>query len=246
MVMTSRGIWAIGASVAGLALLVGPLLGQQARAPQDGGVHKAASPSASAPPAPVAPVIGTVDLELVFKSYDKVKFANKEFNAAMLARKNELMKIMSEAQSEAELMGKFTPGTEDFKKHENRVTMLKAQHEAGREQAERDFALKQAESMATLYKEVQAMVGRIAQWRKMNYIVKISNQPISGSDPNSVMNAISSTMVYADPRNDITNDVIHNLNRMYHQFAASPTDTTKSTNRLPGTSQGGAPQPEKD
>ena len=69
--------------------------------------------------------------------------------------------------------------------------------------------------MATLYKEVQAMVARIAKWRKMTYVVKVSNQPISGSNPNSVMAAMANTMVYADSRNDITNDVVYNLNRMY-------------------------------
>ena len=231
MVASSRGILAIGLSLTGLALLVAPSLGQQ----QDGSVRKSAGQSTSKPPAPVAPIIGTVDIEYVFKNYDKVKVANKEFNAAMLARKNELLKIMSEAQQEAELMQKFNPGSEDYKKHETRVTELKARHEAGREQAEREFALRQAESMATLYKEIQAMVARIAQWRAMNYVVKVSNQPISGTDPNSVMGAISSTMVYADPRNDITNDVVHNLNRVY-QSTASP--TPNATNRGPGAAAG--------
>ena len=143
---------------------------------------------------------------------------------------------MSEAQQEAEMMQKFNPGSEDYKKHETRVTELKARHEAGREQAEREFALRQAESMATLYKEIQAMVARIAQWREMNYVVKVSNQPISGTDPNSVMGAISSTMVYADPRNDITSDVVHNLNRLY-QATASP--TPKASNRTPGAASAG-------
>ncbi len=233
MVASSRGILAIGLSLTGLALLVGPSLGQQ----QDGSIRKAAGQSTGKPPAPVAPVIGTVDIEYVFKNYDKVKIANKEFNAAMLARKNDLMKIMSEAQQEAELMQKFNPGSEDYKKHETRVTELKARHEAGREQAEREFALRQAESMATLYKEIQAMVARIAQWREMNYIVKVSNQPISGTDPNSVMGAISSTMVYADPRNDITSDVVHNLNRLY-QATASPTPKAAS-NRSPAAGAAG-------
>jgi Skp family chaperone for outer membrane proteins len=232
MVASSRGILAIGLSLTGLALLVAPSLGQQ----QDGTVRKAAGQSPTTPPNPIAPWIGTVDIEYVFKNYDKVKVANKEFNAAMLARKNDLMKIMSEAQQEAEMMQKFNPGSEDYKKHETRVTELKARHEAGREQAEREFALKQAESMATLYKEIQAMVARIAQWRKLNYIVKVSNQPISGTDPNSVMGAISSTMVYADPRNDITSDVVHNLNRYYHS-TASP--TPKASNRTPANAATG-------
>jgi Skp family chaperone for outer membrane proteins len=218
MVASSRGIVAIGLGLAGLAYLVAPTLGQGPQ--QDGSVRKTASPSTGAPPAPVAPVIGTVDIELVFKSYDKVKVSNKEYNAALLARKNELMRIMSEAQEEAQMLSKLAPGTEDYKKHENRVTQLKAQHEAGREQAEREFAQRQAEAMATLYKEIQEMVKRVAQWRKMNYVVRVSNQPITGTDPNSVMAAISSTLVYADNRNDITNDVIFNLNRIYKATAA--------------------------
>ena len=139
-----------------------------------------------------------------------------------MARKNDLMKILSEAQSEAEMLAKLAPGTEDYRKHENKVTELKARHEAGREQAEREFTQRQAEMMATLYKEVQAMVSKVAEWRKMNYIVKISNQPVSGANPNSVMAAISSTIVYADPPNDITNDVTHNLNLFYKRPRVLP------------------------
>ena len=211
MVISSRAIVAVGLSVVGLALLVGPSLGQQ----QDGGVRRTASPSTATPAAPITPVIGTIDMDAVFKNYDKVKVSSEEFKAAALARKGELQKIQADAQQEAEILAKLTPGTEDFKKHENRVTELKAKFEAGREQAERDFAAREAEAMATLYKEVQAMVARIAQWRKMTYIVKVSNQPISGSNPNSVMAAMANTVVYADARNDITNDVVYNLNRIY-------------------------------
>jgi len=224
MVLSTRGILAIGLGVTGLAFLVGPSLGQ----PQDGTVRKTAGPTAGAvfsPPA--APVLGTVDIDSVFKNYEKFKAASKEFNAAMLARKNELMKIMSEAQEEAQMLSKMTPGTEDFTKHENRVTELKARHEAGREQAQREFALRDAENVATIYKEVQAMVVRVAKAKKMNYVVKISNQPISGTDPNSVMNALQSTLVYADPVNDITNDVIYNLNRLY-QATAGPAPNARN------------------
>jgi Skp family chaperone for outer membrane proteins len=232
MVASSRGIFAIGLGLAGLAYLVAPTLGQVPQ--QDGSVRKTTSPTPATPPAPVAPVIGTVDIELVFKSYEKVKVSNKDYNAALLARKNELMRIMSEAQEEAQMLSKFAPGTADYKKHEDRVTELKARHEAGREQAEREFAQRQAEAMATLYKEIQEMVKKVAQWRKMNYVVRVSNQPIAGSDPNSVMAAISSTLVYADNRNDITNDVIFNLNRFYKATAAPATRPAADAMPTPG------------
>jgi Skp family chaperone for outer membrane proteins len=87
--------------------------------------------------------------------------------------------------------------------------------------------------MATLYKEVQTMVSKIAAWRKMNYILKVSNQPVSGANPNSVMAAISSTVVYYDPRNDITADVTHNLNKFYR--SAMGTAAPKAAAGAPGT-----------
>jgi outer membrane protein len=175
-------------------------------------------------------VIGTIDLDVVFKNYEKVKASNKEFNEAMKVRRAELMKLESEGRQEAEMMQKLTPGTEDYRKRENRLTQLKAQMEAGRESAEREFALRQAETMATLYKEVQAMVARVAVWRKMTYVVQVSNAPITGTDPNSVMAAINRTMVYADPSNDITNDVVMYLNH-YYKAVANPSPTPKATNR---------------
>jgi outer membrane protein len=211
MVISARAILTMGLCSVGLALLVGPSLGQQS----DTGVRRTANTTATNPAVPVPPVIGTIDMDRVFKEYEKVKSSSEEFKAAAQARKADLVKIQGEAQAEAEILAKLTPGTDDFRKHETRVTELKARFEAGREQAERDFASREAEAMATLYKEIQAMVARVAQWRKMTYVVKVSNQPISGSNPNSVMAAMANTMVYADPRNDVTNDVVFNLNRMY-------------------------------
>jgi outer membrane protein len=232
MVISWRAIVTTGLCAVGLALLVGPSLGQQ----QDGGVRRTASPSTGAPSAPVAPAIGTIDMDAVFKNYEKVKVSSEEFKAAAQARKAELVKIQGEAQQEAEMLAKLTPGTEDFKKHENKVTQLKAQFEAGREQAERDFAAREAEAMATLYKEIQAMVARVAVWRKMTYIVKVSNQPISGSNPNSVMAAMANTVVYADSRNDITNDVVYNLNRMYKATGGTSAKASASTPPAAGSS----------
>ena len=146
----------------GLAFLVGPSLGQQ----PDRAVRKAANPGTGETcpfPDPIPPFIGTVDIDTVFKNYKNSKLVGKDFNAALLTRKNELMKLMSEAQEEAQLLTKLTPGTEDSHKHEDRVTEFKARHEAGREQAQREFASVRRRMFATIYKEVQGMVSEDRQ-----------------------------------------------------------------------------------
>ena len=65
------------------------------------------------------------------------------------------MKIESEARQEMEMMQKLQPGTADYKKREDHITMLKAQMEAGRESAQREFTMREAEMMGTIYKEIQ-------------------------------------------------------------------------------------------
>jgi outer membrane protein len=154
-------------------------------------------------------------LDAVFRGYEKFKVINKEFQAAVMSRQGELMKLKSEGEEEDQMLSKLTPGTADFKKHEDRLTELKARAAAGREQAQREFQLRDSENLATIYKEAQLMVTAIAQWRKMNYVVRVTNVQPTGTDPNTVMAAIQNTVIYADPRNDITNDVIYNLNRRY-------------------------------
>jgi outer membrane protein len=218
MVVSTRAIAAVGLGVVGMAVLVGPSLGQQS---QDPAIKKAAT-QATAPRPPAPATVGSVDIAAVFKGYDKVKVNSEEFKSAVMAKKGELMKFMTEAQQESEMLAKMTPGSVDFKKHEDRITQLKAQHEASREQYEREFTMREAEMLATLYKEIQAMVGRVAQYRGLSYVVRVSNDPITGANPNSAMMAIERTVVYADPRNDITSEVVGYLNQTYKAAGGTP------------------------
>ena len=133
MTVSTRAAWALGLGVAGFAIAVGPTLGQQ----QDAGVRKTTA-SAASPKAVSPAVIGTVDLDAVFKGYDKVKADSEEFKSAAQVKKGELMKLQAEAQQEQEMLAKITPGNPTAKKHEERITALKAQHQAGMESAERD------------------------------------------------------------------------------------------------------------
>jgi outer membrane protein len=242
MVASSRKIVAIGLGLAGLACLVAPSLGQPQQG--DAAVRKTANPNPAqnGPKPPIAPVIGTVDLDFIFKNYEKVKVTEREFAEAIKIRRGDLMKLENDARQEAEMMKNMTPGSEDFRKHENKITDLKAKMEAQREQAEREFTLRNAERMATLYKEVQTAVGRVAQWRGMTYIIKVSNAPISGSDPNTVMAAMYQSVLYADPRNDISNDVVHYLNRWYQAVA---TPAQKPGSRISGGAAAGKAAPDQ-
>lgn len=236
MVLSSRLIVAAGLGVVGAGLLSAPIQGQQ-----DAAVRKTNGGAASSFKTGTAPVIGTIDLDAVFKNYEKVKYANEEFQGAMLAKRGQLMKLQQEYTQEAEVLSRFAPGQEEFKKQEDKLTELKARMEAGREQAEREFQSREAEAMAGLYNEVTEVAKRIAQMRKMTYVMKVTNQSPSGANPQAVMAAMANPMIYFDPANDITQDVVHNLNRVYKEAGGPIAKGTAAAG--PAAAQPGAAAP---
>jgi Skp family chaperone for outer membrane proteins len=217
MIGSTRAVLAMGLGLFGVGCLVGPLLAQQR---PDGDVRKVAAntpppPQQAASKPPPTAVIGTVDIENVFKNYDKFKFQREEFSAAALAKHKELMALQAQGKEEVDKLQKMVPNSVDAKKIENTLTQLKAQIDAGKEQAQRDFALRETEMLIATYKEVHAMVARVAEFKGMTYVLKVSNNPIAATNPDSAMAEMGKTVLYSDPRSDITRDVIHNLNREY-------------------------------
>ena len=77
----------------------------------------------------------------------------------------------------------------------------------------------QAEAMATHYKEIQDTVAALAKAKGLTYVVKVSPGPQSDSEPNEVLAFLNRSVVYADPRNDLTEEVIRNLNRRFRQVS---------------------------
>jgi outer membrane protein len=223
MIVSSRASFMWGFGLIGLGLITGSVFGQAGA--QDRNVQRSASQTgaASAPAASAPLSIGTVDFDKVFKDYEKVEVLKKEFQSAAMSKRNDLMKISAQAQEEMTVIQKLDPRSPDYKKHENKITQLKAELEANREQAERDFSLREAEMLATIYKEIQDMVRRVAQFKHLTYVIKVSKAPVNGSDPQSVMAAMANPVLYADASNDITEDVIKYLNTFYRQATGAAT-----------------------
>lgn len=197
-----------GCGLAGLIALSDPITAQQ---PQSG----AAAAKTAAPIAPA--IIGTIDMDAVFKGYDKVKASSDEFKAAAMAKQEELTKLGAEIKIEIDKLAKLKPDQADYKKQEALITELRAKHEAGRQSAEREFSRLEAESLGGLYQEISKMTSRVAMHKGMTYVVKVSSDAVDGQDPNSVMAAMSRAVVYADKRYDITRDVLYNLNLEYQK-----------------------------
>ena len=247
MLRSTRAALALGLGCVGVAGLVGQSVAQQG----DGKVQRVANANpgnGNAPSAVQMPAvaIGSIDVEGVFKNYDKVKVAGETLNAEVMIRYNDLTKLANEGKQEQEKLTHMAPGTADAKKCEDKMVQLKAQIEAGRQNAEREFTQKETEMMSSIYNEVAAMAAAIARDRGLTFIVKYNDAKVQATEPNSAMSAMSKTIVYADPRVDITNDTIKYLNHSYKiaggRAPKPPTAATAPAGRpaaSPATNPGG-------
>jgi outer membrane protein len=215
MAVSKRVALALGCGLVGLASLAGHVIGQ------DGAVQKASGSQGAKQSLPPA-VIGCIDMDAVFKGYEKVEFIRKQIESEAAVKKGELGKIMSDAQQTAKEMEVLQPGSADFKEHDAKLTRYKAELDAAREQAQREFAQREAEALAVIHKEIQAMVEVVAKYNHMTYVMRISNEPVTGADPNSVLAAMSRSVVYSDPSSDITQVVIRMLNKQYQASGGKP------------------------
>lgn len=199
---------------------------QQAAA--DRGVQRTASntggtaAATSNGPTPGLPaVIGTIDMDSVFKNYEKVKVSSDDIAAKAMAKQNELQKLVADMKTLAEKQASLSPSSPEFKKLDQQLTQMKITGEAAQESARKELAQVEAEALSALYREIQSMTARVAAWRGMNYVVKVSNEQPSSADPQAVMAILSRTVVYSDPRNDITQQVVQFLNQEYRKVAAA-------------------------
>ncbi|HEY2155848.1 MAG TPA: OmpH family outer membrane protein, partial [Isosphaeraceae bacterium] len=217
---STRAALAIGLGLVGVAGLVAPSMGQQA---QDASVRPAASNGTGAAAQPAAPkpapaaVIGTIDMEQVLKNYDGFRVGMEGIEAEGMARQNELMKMGQEMNGEMEKLRKLNPGSPDQSRCEQRISELKAKGQALKEQAQLDLSRKEAEVLATTYSEIQRMADGVAKQRGMNMVVQAPVTAPSASNPKSIEQALFRTLLVADKKLDLTNDVTYWLNYYYKE-----------------------------
>jgi Skp family chaperone for outer membrane proteins len=227
----TRPTLVVGLCLVGVAGLVSRSFGQQQADPKfktASAADTTATATAGTRPAPKPISIGSIDIDRVLKEYAKYKVEGENLRAEALARHNSLMNIATEAKQQQEMHAKMVAGSQDAQRIEAKMTQLKAQFEAGRENAEREFTQKEAETMATIFNEISAMTKGVAKSHMMTFVMRYSDTQASGTEPNSVMAAMSRTVLYADPTVDITADVIYWLNQRYKESggpAPKPTST---------------------
>jgi RNA polymerase sigma factor (sigma-70 family) len=186
--------------------------------PRDDGVENRVIDTSSSRPSSSA--IGSIDMDAVFKRYEKAQQAEERLKADRNSKQEQLDKLTTQTKASIAMLHKFVPGSTDFKIRESQIEALKRQYDSVREPAEREFTRREAENMAVLFKEIQDSTASVAKDKGLNYVIKVSPALQANSEFNKVLDVLKGSVVYADPRNDLTEEVIRDLNRRFQGLEA--------------------------
>lgn len=173
--------------------------------------------------APPAPKIGLIDMEEVFKNYDKFSALQDEFNADMQVSQAQLKKgydrlqlMQKKAQDKS-----IKKGSPKFLELEVNFTKKKAEFEADVQNSKRSFDRRKAELFKTIYGEVQDMVDAYAKRFEYTLVMQFRRPKFDSADPQSVQQSLTSSVVYYNPNDDITDKIVRYLNKQYADASMS-------------------------
>jgi RNA polymerase sigma factor (sigma-70 family) len=162
-----------------------------------------------------ATTIGSIDMDAVLKRFEKLQRAAQTLKDAA-AREGERLareqKRLTELQSRLKLLG-GRPGGADIAALEDEIASLRSHIETDQTRARDELSRREAQTLAALSEEIQTAINAVAMAKGLTYVVKISPRPPSDSNVDAVRDALGRSVLYADPRTDITEEVIRGLNR---------------------------------
>ena len=130
-------------------------------------------------------------------------------------RKSAIDRLAEEILKQAELRDKLVPGSGDYTAADKTLALLKYQNIAEREALESEAARREAESVSELYKDIQQAVAAAARARGLDYVVRVAPGPKPTSNAGQLSAELNRAVIYADPKFDLTEDVVRDLNRRY-------------------------------
>jgi Skp family chaperone for outer membrane proteins len=166
-------------------------------------------------------------MDAVLKRYAKVRQVQERLSAARDASRGRIATLEAEIYGNTRLLDRLVPNSTDYRAATDRAVDLKGQIEKEREAAERETAQLNARESAGLLEDIQEVVADVAKARGLDYVIKVEARPRPDAGDLEVTTAFKRSVLYANPRNDVTEEVIRELNRRFEATAEKGRDKTR-------------------
>lgn len=197
--------------------------------------------------------IVVIDIAKIFKGHHRfnqlmadIKKDIEDFDGYV---KNETgkLKVMGEA------LQSYRTGSLEYKQKEEEAARLTSDLQVKVGLKKKELLEQEARVYFTVYRELEQKVAIFAQQNRITMVLRFNSDDMKEDDRNSVLQGVNRAVVYYHPQLDVTNLVLHELNRGVQPYvpptnngAAGGNGQANLNNRpyIPPTGPGPQPQPQ--
>lgn len=160
--------------------------------------------------------VGSIDMDAVVESVERSEGSRRtrqRLEAERQALAESLNRFKAQIGEITAQMDRSQPGSESRQARERRLADLKERYAREYEDLEKKVMRHEARDSAVAFKGIREAVAAIAEARGLDYVVTIDRAPEPDAGLNELNAAFKHPVLYANPRHDITEEVIRELNR---------------------------------
>jgi Skp family chaperone for outer membrane proteins len=191
----------VAAAVVGICSLVGSLVGPSEASAQGQG-------------RPSGHNIAVVDVSIIFKKHARFLGMIEKFKKDVQGAEAKLKTEFDQIKALQEQLKGLTPGSPDYKQMEQRIAHSGADWQVKQQTQKKDLMEYEGRIYFQVYREIDDSVKRFAQKNEIALVLRYASDPVDDpNDRNEIVRGINKSVVYVDPRLDITDWILTDLNR---------------------------------
>lgn len=157
--------------------------------------------------------MAVVDIEYIFKNHHSFKQQMDQLKQQMEAADADARRDQEELRKLAEQVKQYGEGTPEFKQKEAELMKRHGDLNLKVSLMKKEFMEKEGRVYFNVSREIDDAVKVIANKNGIVLVVRFNGDPVDPNNRNDIVRNIGKSVVYNDPRMDITPYVLHELNR---------------------------------
>lgn len=171
------------------------------------------APAVAQQPTHVASPVAILDLPYLFRNHQRFKQMDEVLKQEIGTAEQQFLGEQKALKEAASRLGELKQNSPEFKQLEEDLAKKDADISLRVNIMRKNFAEKKAKNYFDVYQEVMAYVAHHARQTGIVLVLNFNGDPIDGSNPQSVIQGLNSTVLYKHPGVDITPVILDMCNR---------------------------------
>jgi Skp family chaperone for outer membrane proteins len=176
--------------------------------------------------------IAVLDLAEVLRQYKKSDDLLEDVKSQFATEKAKIDQWVGQGQEleKSLLDGSLDKDSDEFAERQKKVIQLSAKVKTFKSVKEKELKLGQARALLGIYNEVVSVVRQVAEQNGYTLVLRIDREAEAAKSFQTITQTLNESVLRHDPRDDITDVVIAQLNRQYEKAGGSA-----ASGRAPGS-----------